>query len=204
MDWKRHTRSKVFLDFSQPLKRYSNSKLIFLAAEEKLSHDTIGMLAIDRQGRIASGTSTNGATFKIPGRVGDSSITGAGSYVDQEVGGAAATGDGDILMRFLPSYATVENMRQGMDPSSAAGQTLLKISKHYPEFSGAIVALKIDGSYGAACYGFKNFTYAVANSELGESKVFSVTCDTKPSSGRRHLLNNFLLFLLVIISCFPL
>ena len=204
MDRKRHTRSKVLLDCTRLFERNSNSTLIFLAAEEKLSHDTIGMLAIDRQGRIASGTSTNGATFKIPGRVGDSSITGAGSYVDQEVGGAAATGDGDILMRFLPSYATVENMRQGMDPSCAAGQALLRISKHYPEFSGAIVALKIDGSYGAACYGFKNFTYALANSQLGDSKVLSVTCDIEPSSGRRHALNNFLLFLLVIIFCFTM
>lgn len=66
------------------------------------NHDTIGMIAIDIRGHIASGTSTNGAKNKIPGRVGDSPVIGAGSYADQEVGAASATGDGDIMMRFLP------------------------------------------------------------------------------------------------------
>ena len=68
------------------------------------NHDTIGMIAIDTRGHIAAGTSTNGMRNKIPGRVGDSPIAGAGAYADQEVGAAAATGDGDIMMRFLPRY----------------------------------------------------------------------------------------------------
>lgn len=62
------------------------------------------MLAIDSQGQTAAGTSTNGARNKIPGRIGDSPIPGAGAYADQEVGAAAGTGDGDIMMRFLPRY----------------------------------------------------------------------------------------------------
>nr|CAD7407238.1 unnamed protein product [Timema poppensis] len=66
------------------------------------NHDTIGMVAIDNRGKIAAGTSTNGASHKIPGRVGDSPIPGAGAYADGEVGAAAATGDGDVMMRFLP------------------------------------------------------------------------------------------------------
>lgn len=75
---------------------------ISFASEE--NHDTIGMLAIDSQGRTAAGTSTNGARFKIPGRIGDSPIPGAGAYADQNTGAAAGTGDGDIMMRFLPRY----------------------------------------------------------------------------------------------------
>lgn len=59
----------------------------------RYNHDTIGMLVIDRTGNIAAGTSTNGARHKIPGRVGDSPIPGAGSYADDEVGAAAATGN---------------------------------------------------------------------------------------------------------------
>nr|XP_020516591.1 N(4)-(beta-N-acetylglucosaminyl)-L-asparaginase-like [Labrus bergylta] len=66
------------------------------------SHDTIGMIALDQNGHIAVGTSTNGLTHKVPGRVGDSPIVGAGGYADSSVGGAAATGDGDVMMRFLP------------------------------------------------------------------------------------------------------
>jgi len=72
-----------------------------LIGNEK-NHDTIGILAIDSQRRVAAGTSTNGAKYKIPGRVGDSPIAGAGAYADQDVGAAASTGDGDIMMRFLP------------------------------------------------------------------------------------------------------
>nr|XP_027190746.1 probable isoaspartyl peptidase/L-asparaginase 3 isoform X2 [Cicer arietinum] len=66
------------------------------------SHDTISMAVIDRMGHIAVGTSTNGATFKIPGRVGDGPIVGSSAYAVDEVGACCATGDGDIMMRFLP------------------------------------------------------------------------------------------------------
>lgn len=66
------------------------------------NHDTIGVIAIDSNGHIAAGTSTNGARNKIPGRIGDSPIAGAGAYADQKVGAAAGTGEGDIMMRFLP------------------------------------------------------------------------------------------------------
>jgi isoaspartyl peptidase/L-asparaginase-like protein (Ntn-hydrolase superfamily) len=149
-------------------------KLYYL--EFQKSHDTIGMVAIDADGNMASGTSTNGARHKIPGRVGDAPITGSGSYVDQQIGGAAATGDGDVLMRFLPSFATVEHMRSGMTPSTAAAYSLKTIAGYYPRFEGAVVAMKKNGEFGAACYGFKNFTYAVANSDLGGPQVHSVDC----------------------------
>jgi N4-(beta-N-acetylglucosaminyl)-L-asparaginase len=68
------------------------------------NHDTIGVVALDTRGRLAAGVSTNGQKYKIPGRIGDSAVTGAGAYADGEVGAAAATGDGDIIMRFLPRY----------------------------------------------------------------------------------------------------
>lgn len=63
------------------------------------NHDTIGMVVVDERGDLACGTTTNGAANKISGRVGDSPIAGAGCYVDNDVGGAAATGDGDVMMR---------------------------------------------------------------------------------------------------------
>lgn len=70
-------------------------------------HDTIGMVTIDNNGSIACGTTTNGASYKIPGRVGDSPIAGAGAYCETGVGGATATGDGDQMMRLLPAFAAV-------------------------------------------------------------------------------------------------
>lgn len=69
-----------------------NEKYYSVIGYGKYNHDTIGMIVIDRTGNIAAGTSTNGAKHKIPGRVGDSPIPGAGSYADNEVGAAAATG----------------------------------------------------------------------------------------------------------------
>lgn len=69
-----------------------------------LAHDTIAMLAIDTSGHIAAGTSTNGNCGKIPGRVGDAAVVGAGAYAAGGAGACGATGDGDIMMRFLPCY----------------------------------------------------------------------------------------------------
>lgn len=65
------------------------------------NHDTIGMVVVDERGDLACGTTTNGAANKIAGRVGDSPVAGAGCYVDNDVGGAAATGDGDVMMRYV-------------------------------------------------------------------------------------------------------
>ncbi|GBN68377.1 N(4)-(Beta-N-acetylglucosaminyl)-L-asparaginase, partial [Araneus ventricosus] len=140
------------------------------------NHDTIGMIVIDGNGRIAGGTSSNGAKFKIPGRVGDSPIAGAGCYVDQDVGGAAATGDGDVMMRFVPSYNTVENMRHGMSPTDAAQDSIKRIIAKYPAFSGAIIAAKMNGEYGAACHGMEKFPFSVANPKFGNVTVLSVPC----------------------------
>lgn len=77
-----------------------NDKYWLIGSKE--NHDTICILAIDSERRTAAGTSTNGAKNKIPGRIGDSPIAGAGAYADQDIGAAAGTGDGDIMMRFLP------------------------------------------------------------------------------------------------------
>lgn len=68
------------------------------------AHDTIAMLSLDEAGRIAAGTSTNGNCGKVPGRVGDAAIVGAGAYAAAGAGACGATGDGDVMMRFLPCY----------------------------------------------------------------------------------------------------
>ncbi|XP_077984328.1 N(4)-(Beta-N-acetylglucosaminyl)-L-asparaginase-like isoform X2 [Glandiceps talaboti] len=140
------------------------------------NHDTIGMVVIDGQGNVAGGTSTNGLSHKIPGRVGDSPIAGAGAYVDNDVGGAAATGDGGIMMRLLPSYQTVEYMRMGLDPISAAKMSMERIIKHYPNFDGALIAANVQGFHGAACRGFGTFHYSVRSPGMTNVTVQSVPC----------------------------
>ncbi|KAK4740610.1 hypothetical protein SAY87_032264 [Trapa incisa] len=131
----------------------------------RYNHDTIGMVVLDGQGRLASGTSSNGARNKIPGRVGDAPVPGSGSYVDKFVGGAAATGDGDVMMRFAPSLIAVEHMRDGMSPTEAAELSLARIVKYFPTFSGALVALNLAGEIGAACHNITDgFPYSYRDS----------------------------------------
>ena len=94
------------------------------------NHDTIGMLAMDKQGNISGACTTSGLSYKMRGRVGDSPIIGAGLYVDNEVGGACATGLGETVIRQCGSFLVVELMRQGMDPTSACKEAVRRIMKH--------------------------------------------------------------------------
>ena len=83
------------------------------------SHGTINVFAIDGNGDIAGVTSTSGLSFKIPGRVGDSPIIGAGLFLDNDVGAAGATGRGEEVIRTCGSFYVVEMMRRGMTPQEA-------------------------------------------------------------------------------------
>ena len=141
---------------------------------DSFNHDTIGMVAIDKDGNLACGTSSNGLEFKIHGRVGDSPIPGAGAYCDQEVGGAAASGDGDVMMRFLPSMRAVEDMRRGFSPQRAAEDALQSILKYYPNASAAIIVLSKTGKMGAASIGFEHFTYNYQRGKDEEPTVHQI------------------------------
>nr|XP_010919666.1 LOW QUALITY PROTEIN: probable isoaspartyl peptidase/L-asparaginase 3 [Elaeis guineensis] len=147
----------------------SNSKLINLH-----NHDTISMAVIDKvNGTYSVGTSTNGATFKIPGRVGDGPIAGSSAYADDEVGACGATGDGDIMMRFLPCYQVVESMRRGMEPEDAAADAIARIARKYPHFVGAVFALSKSGKHAGACHGW-TFQYSVRNPSMEDVEIFTV------------------------------
>jgi N4-(beta-N-acetylglucosaminyl)-L-asparaginase len=127
-----------------------------------VGHDTIAMVAFDKDGKIASGASTNGLTHKIPGRVGDSPITGAGAYSDHEGGGCGATGDGDVMMRFLPCFYAVEKMKDGHSPQEAAVMALRRILKYETDFQGALFTVNMKGEIGAVGHGW-TFYYSYVN-----------------------------------------
>ncbi len=80
----------------------------------KESHDTIGILAMDKDGHLAGACTTSGLAFKMRGRVGDSPIIGAGLFVDGAVAAAVATGDGELMMRACSAFSIVEMVRQGI------------------------------------------------------------------------------------------
>lgn len=136
------------------------------------NHDTIGMLALDKEGRISGACTTSGMGYKMPGRVGDSPIIGAGLFVDGEVGGAAATGSGELVMKTLGSFLVVEFMRNGMSPTEACEQAVLRIAKKIPDYQQhqvGFIALNKSGEYGSYCIqpGF-NFAVKTENNTVLE------------------------------------
>ncbi|KAF0701206.1 Aste57867_8280 [Aphanomyces stellatus] len=137
------------------------------------NHDTIGMVALSSTGHMAAGASSNGANHKITGRVGDAPLPGAGAYVDNEKGAAAATGDGDVMMRFLPSYQAVQDMGAGMHPQAACEKALRHIARKVPTFKGGMVCLNPRGEYGGAGHGW-TFSYSVRTPTMATAQVVQV------------------------------
>ncbi len=128
------------------------------------NHDTIGILALDQQGNISGACTTSGMAFKLHGRVGDSPIIGAGMYVDNEVGGACATGVGEYVMKTLGSFLIVELMRQGRTPQEACEEAISRIARRQPklyrEYQVGYLAVNMSGETGA--YGTeKGFEYTL-------------------------------------------
>lgn len=100
------------------------------------NHDTIGMLAIDNNGDIAGACTTSGLAYKMPGRIGDSPIIGSGLFIDNEVGGATATGLGEAVLKTVGSFLIVELMRNGMSPQKACEEAIARIIKKNPNYEG--------------------------------------------------------------------
>ena len=129
-------------------------------AHEMAAHPTTGTincLSLNAKGEMSGVTTTSGLAWKIPGRVGDSPIIGAGLYVDQEVGGAGSTGRGEENIRVCGAHTIVENMRHGMSPKDACLDALKRIARNYDndktrlsKFDINFYALRRDGVYGAA------------------------------------------------------
>jgi len=93
-------------------------------------HDTIGLLALDARGRLAGGCSTSGTPFKLPGRVGDSPIIGAGLYVDGKAGAATATGVGEEAIRICAAFTIVDHLFRGDEPIEALTKVMRKVVPH--------------------------------------------------------------------------
>ncbi|MEQ6121037.1 N(4)-(beta-N-acetylglucosaminyl)-L-asparaginase [Reichenbachiella sp. MALMAid0571] len=126
------------------------------------NHDTIGMLAMDAAGNVSGACTTSGWGYKLPGRVGDSPIIGAGLFLDSEVGGACATGLGEEVIRVAGCAMVVEMMRQGYEPDMAckiiAERTNRKAKSGKPQVG--FLALRNDGTYGGYSIR-KGFNFAV-------------------------------------------
>lgn len=140
----------------------------------KSNHDTIGMIAIESGGNMTVGTTTNGANHKIAGRVGDSPIIGSGSYVEQGVGASCATGDGDVMMRFVPTFHAVQLMEMGYSPSIACKKPLQKIAKYYPDYQGALLCVNANGTHAGYAYNWQGVTYSIRTALMNQTQVIPI------------------------------
>lgn len=139
---------------------------------------TIHCAGVNTAGDVGACTTTSGLSWKIPGRVGDSPIIGAGMYVDNEVGAAGGTGRGESMMQSCGAFYAVQRMREGDEPAEACQAALRLIAANTkrpdllddrgrPNFQVIVYALRRDGTHGAAAM-LGNAHYVVC--EDGEPK----------------------------------
>ena len=138
-------------------------------------------MAVDEKGDISAVTTTSGLAWKIPGRVGDSPIIGAGCCVDNEVGAAGSTGKGEENIKISGGHTIIEMMRRGMSPQDACLEAMHRVTHNYKNdkkklstFHIFFYALNKDGVHGAAslwnnAYSNKPATYAVHDG--GEARL---------------------------------
>jgi N4-(beta-N-acetylglucosaminyl)-L-asparaginase len=121
---------------------------------------TVNINAVNPKGELSSVTTTSGMSWKIPGRVGDSPIIGAGQYCDNDVGAAGSTGRGEANIKVCGAFLTVEHMRRGMKPADACLETLRRVvavaearllnAQGRPTFQLNYYAVNKNGEFGAA------------------------------------------------------
>ncbi len=129
-------------------------------------HDTVGIVGLDRNGKMAVATSTSGLFMKKPGRIGDSPISGSGFYVDSEIGGASATGLGEDIMKGCISYEIVRLMGEGFHPQEAAEKAVYAFNEKLIKRRGkvgdiSVVCMNNKGQWGVAT-NINKFSFVVA------------------------------------------
>lgn len=135
------------------------------------NHDTIGMLCLDINGDIAGACTTSGLSYKMKGRVGDSPIIGSGLFIDNEIGGAVATGMGEEVLKTVGSFLIVELMRNGKSPQEACEEAVKRIvSKNdaYKDFQIAYIAMDKLGNVGSYCI-HEGFTYMTYENDINKN-----------------------------------
>ncbi len=152
----------------------SNAHIYYDAYGVPYTYGTINMDVVTATGDIASVTTTSGLSWKIPGRVGDSPIVGAGQYCDNDVGAAGSTGRGEANIKVCGAFLAVEFMRQGMSPEQALIKVMERViamtekrllnDKGRPYFQLQYYAVNKKGEYAGAC-AYEGSKFAVADSK---------------------------------------
>ena len=145
---------------SSIFKHTAEDQALLAYAQRVIAHPptgTIPCMAVNEKGDISATTTTSGLAWKIPGRVGDSPIIGAGCCVDNEVGAAGSTGKGEENIKISGGHTIVEMMRKGMSPKDACLEAMARVARNYNNdkkklatFHIYFYALNKDGQHGAA------------------------------------------------------
>lgn len=130
-------------------------------------HDTVGAIALDEAGNLVAANSTGGTPFKLPGRVGDTPLVGAGLYADARSGAAVCTGWGESIVRVALARRAVELLERGMPPQSAAELAIRTLARSVPGGSGGCIVVTPGGRVGLA-WNTRRMAYAY-RVEGGES-----------------------------------
>jgi len=188
LKWKRQIDPSHYLDPKKRAEAGRRAALDMLAKgllREENFHGTINCDGINSKGEICGVTTTSGLSWKIPGRVGDSPILGAGLYVDGSVGAAGSTGRGEANLYGLCSFLIIEEMRRGAHPKDAGMEALKRIkantvekrllnSKGTPNFYVNFYILNARGEYaGVTMYQGSNARFAICN----ESGPQTLACE---------------------------
>jgi beta-aspartyl-peptidase (threonine type) len=115
--------------------------------------ETVGAVAIDKEGNLAAATSTGGISFKLPGRIGDTPLIGCGTYADNEAGACSATGIGEIAIRFVLAKTTCDHMRNGFSAQTAVENSIKTVNRRLKDTAAnqiGLIAVDQKGGIGAA------------------------------------------------------
>ena len=137
---------------------------------EKTSSDTVGAVAMDKDGNICVGTSTGGTFNKYPGRVGDSPLIGCGIYADNEIGGVSATGWGEAIMKVVMAKTVIDFMDANGGLSQAASEKGIELLKRKAGGFGGVIAMNNAGRLGVA-FNTPRMARAYINEEMSEPFV---------------------------------
>lgn len=184
LEWKRRSDPEHYLDPARRAELGERAARDMMAAgliDREHYHGTINCNGVSARGEICGVTTTSGLAWKIPGRVGDSPILGAGLYVDGEVGAAGSTGRGESNLYNLSCFLIVEELRRGRNPKDAGMLALgrlrqatteqrLRNAKGNPNFNVKFYIVNQKGEYaGVALYGGKGSSYAVCTEKGPET-----------------------------------
>jgi L-asparaginase / beta-aspartyl-peptidase len=133
------------------------------------STGTVGAAAVDRAGHVAAATSTGGTFLKLPGRIGDSAVIGAGTYADDALGAASATGQGETIIRVGLARSVVDALRDGCDPARAAQLGIRELERRVGG-QGGIIVVDALGRCGAA-HNTPHMTFGSMHADLSGPAV---------------------------------